>query len=115
MEIMFGINASRLQSRRQLTSVCQLQGYDPSPGGGDIQKKKTYQRLEVQMRLEPFTVIGVMVEVVASLPCRLPLRFLVLFMMKPAYKWPKQCMTRCLGLFLLSPFSRSHFSSINSS
>ena len=114
MEIMFGINALWLQSRRQLTSVCQPQGYDPSPGGVDIQKKKTYQRLEVQMSLEPFLVIGVMVEVVASLPCHLPPRFLVPFMMEPAYKRPKQRMTR-LGLFLLSPFSRSHFSSINSS
>ena len=50
MEIMFGINALQLQSRHQLTSVCQPQGYEPSPGGGDIQKKKTYQRLEAQMR-----------------------------------------------------------------
>ena len=36
MEIMFGINALRLQSRHQLTLVCQTQGYDPSPGGGDV-------------------------------------------------------------------------------
>ena len=52
------------------------------------------------MRLEPFPVIGVMVEVVASLPCRLPPRFLVPFVMELAYKQPKRMM-RCLGLFLL--------------